>query len=310
MGRRKAILPALCVAALMAAAPGLGAEGGERRGAAGTFRIGMVAPQPGSAAVIGAERIRAAFSGALAMPVELVVARDYAALVEAQAARHVHYAVYSATAYAAAWLRCECVQPVAAPVSADGSGAVESVLILAAGASAAPDDPAGGRVALGPAHSLTAGLLPLLLPQLAAVPQELRVAAASQAEAEGLLARGEVEAMFGWSPAGGGEEAGARGTLARLGAASSGQAGWQVAWRSAPVRHGPHAVRRDVGEEALLRLRAFLVGLHEADPGLYHLLERHHGGGFAPAAHEDYAPAIEALGRLTGGVSYALPDDG
>src|SRR5690606_12458639 len=80
------------------------------------FRIGLVA-QPGEEArVADLSALKAAYSRALGMPVEVMVARDYARLAEAHIAGRIDYAVYSAQAYAAAALRCGCVTPVAAPV--------------------------------------------------------------------------------------------------------------------------------------------------------------------------------------------------
>src|SRR5205085_1730708 len=61
--------------------------------------------------------------------VEFVVARDYAALIDAQASARIEYAIYSATAYATALQRCGCVEPLVAPVDTDGAAGIRSVLL-------------------------------------------------------------------------------------------------------------------------------------------------------------------------------------
>ncbi|TIR80225.1 MAG: phosphonate ABC transporter substrate-binding protein, partial [Mesorhizobium sp.] len=95
----------------------------------GTFRIGIVAEPGGGNTVPGLARLTDAYTNALGMKVEFVVARDYAALIEAQASGRIQYAVYSALAYATASERCGCVEPLVAPVDADGAAGVRSVLV-------------------------------------------------------------------------------------------------------------------------------------------------------------------------------------
>ncbi|RWD97132.1 MAG: hypothetical protein EOS61_32055, partial [Mesorhizobium sp.] len=57
----------------------------------GTFRIGIVAEPGGGNSVPGLARLTDAYTNALGMKVEIVVARDYAALIEAQASGRVQY---------------------------------------------------------------------------------------------------------------------------------------------------------------------------------------------------------------------------
>src|SRR5690606_6073024 len=76
----------------------------------------------------GLAEIRSMFSRAIGRPVEVVAARNYEALVAAHVSGRVDYAVYTALAYAAA-ARCECVEPLATPMTADGAIGVRSVLI-------------------------------------------------------------------------------------------------------------------------------------------------------------------------------------
>lgn len=266
------------------------------------FRIGMVA-RDGEPAVEGLSVIKRAFSGALGMPVEVFVARDYAALVEAQAGDRLDYAIYSATAYAAASIRCGCVRPVAAPVAANGSTGLRSVLIMRPGTQA----PA---IALGPGDSLTTRLAPLASwPAAAAAAAEGRLVETSSAgAAEAMFVEGSVDGFFGWIPAwpddaqdagNAGERAG--GSLARLQLAGLGADDYEIGWRSAPLRYGPHAVRADMPQERVARLARLLSSAAQDDPELAFHLGWLHGGGFSEAAQDDYAAAIEALAALDDG---------
>ncbi|MDP3896520.1 MAG: PhnD/SsuA/transferrin family substrate-binding protein, partial [Mesorhizobium sp.] len=127
----------------------------------GTFRIGMVAA-PGSGPVIeGAAAVRNAYATALAMPVEIFVARDYGALIDAQASSRIEYAIHSSSSYAAAFRMCGCVEPLVAPVSEDGSQGIRSVLIARAGGPGSTADLSTARIAFGPRDSTASYRLPL-----------------------------------------------------------------------------------------------------------------------------------------------------
>jgi len=263
----------------------------------GVFRIGMVA-SPGSGAVVeGATAIRDAYARALGMPVEIFVARDYAALIDAQASSRIEYAIHSAASYAAAWRLCSCVEPVASPVSDDGSTGIRSILIARSGGPASSDDLAASRVAWGPGDSVSSYLMPLA--EFTSNGQALQgnepflVAAASEAETERMLVQGSVDAMFGYIPSSADAIAQQGGSLARL--AEAGGTGLTVLWTSELLRHGPHAVRTKLDGEAKDALRLFLTGLRDGNPKVYDLLERRFGGGFQEAVHEDYRTAIDLV---------------
>ena len=73
--------------------------------------------------------LKQAYARALGIPVEIFVARDYAALIDAQATARVDYAIYSTTAYATTSLLCGCVEPVVAPVGEDGATGIRAILV-------------------------------------------------------------------------------------------------------------------------------------------------------------------------------------
>jgi phosphonate transport system substrate-binding protein len=268
----------------------------------GTFRIGVVA-EPGAGNTIpGLALLTDAYTKALGMKVEFVVARDFAALIEAQANARIEYAVYSATAFATASERCGCVEPLVAPVDADGAIGIRSVLLTRDGK--LPDLAAmkTHRVAMAPSDSVGGSLLPLA--GLAA--EGVKVTgdapflthADTAAAAETMLIDGQAEAMFGWVPAAAdGQPDVTGGTPARLEAAGLSKAGLQVVWTSGLLRYGPHAVRSDLDPEAKRRLTVFLTNLRSMSPDVYDLLESKHSGGFTVAVPNDYAMAV-AIVRL------------
>jgi len=296
------------------------------RGDIGTFRIGIVAEPGGGNTVPGLALLTDAYTKALGMKVEFVVARDYQALIEAQVDGRIQYAIYSAIAYATASERCGCVEPLVAPVDADGATGIRSVLVTRDGKVPDLAAMAGHRIAMAPADSVGGSLLPLAGLTAAGVgiseDSPYLVHAASTAAAETMLADGEADALFGWvastadgktavpdtqpafpadQPAGADDQsADPNGTLARLEAAGLSKTSIQVVWTSGLLRYGPHAVRSDLDPEAKRRLTEFLTNLKSITPDVYDLLEATHPGGFALASQTDYAMA-SAIVRLVSG---------
>jgi len=269
----------------------------------GTFRIGLVAEAGGNRAVTGLSTLKQAYSQALGMPVEIFVARDYAALIDAQASARVDYATMSAMAYAASWQLCGCAEPIAAPLGAGGSVGLRAIVVGRLGKVNSVDDIPGHRLAI--AREGGNAVRELVVDHLAVAGavvtggEPFLVQAQNAAEAEALFVAGTVDAIVGWVPSNGEADltGGTSSRLETMGVASSDMA---VIWRSELLRHGPHTLRTGLNPEAATILRAFLVGLKDLSPDVYDLLERHHAGGFAPVAAQDYAVAVEIVQSLAG----------
>jgi phosphonate transport system substrate-binding protein len=294
----------ICAAALVALGAASWPACADWRDDIGTFRIGIVAEPGGGNTVSGLSRLTDAYADALGMRVEFVVARDYAALIEAQASGRVQYAIYSALAYATASERCGCVEPLVAPVDADGAVGIRSVLVTRDGRLPDLAAIASHRIAIAPADNVGGALLPLaaLSAQGVKIAQDspFLARAASATGAETMLSGGEVDGLFGWEPADAdGQPARSRGTVARLEAAGIPEASLRLLWTSGLLRYGPHAVRSDLDPEAKRRLTVFLTNVKSQTPDVYDLLERAHSGGFAPAAQKDYAMALAIVRRET-----------
>lgn len=295
----------ICATALAALCAALPARA-DWRGDIGTFRIGIVAEPGGGNTVPGLARLTDAYTNALGMKVEFVVARDYAALIEAQASGRVQYAVYSALAYAAASERCGCVEPLVAPVDADGAAGIRSVLVTRDGKVPDLAAMASHRIAIAPEDNVGGSLLPLagLAGEGVKIAQDspFLARAPSATAAETMLADGEADGLFGWEPVGAdGQPADTGGTIVRLEAAGVPKASLRVLWTSAPLRYGPHAVRSDLDAEAKRRLSVFLTNLKSLTPDVYDLLESTHSGGFELAVSKDYATALAIVRRESGG---------
>ncbi len=264
----------------------------------GIFRIGIVAEGDPSNAELRVDPFRLAAQEALGMPVEIFVARDYAALIDAHAAARIEYGIYSATAFAVLWQSCECVEPLAAPKSADNSASYFSALIARADGPGNLTALKGQQLAVLSRDSLAGFLLPRH--ELAKLGTDLEVdfeINGPQVAGEALLrqfANGEFDAILGWvSKNTPNQEGHMRGTLAQLrqfGVATDMQ--YRFLWTSEPVFHGPHAVRKNLPGDAKEALLAFLKRLYLEDPVAYDVIEPIYGGGFAAVEHGDYEPVL------------------
>src|SRR3954468_6159270 len=199
-----------------------------------TFRIGMIAEPGADQTVTGLALWKQAYAQALGMPVEIFVARDYAALIDAQATARVDYALYSTTAYATAALLCACAEPVAAPVGDDGATGIKAILVTRDGRFQKVSDVGTHRVAIADLDSIAGFALPRL--ELAAGQpltgsEPFLVHADSASAAEAMLVDGSVDAIFGWLPANARAEL-PGGTLRRLEDAGLAKASLSVVWKS------------------------------------------------------------------------------
>jgi len=261
----------------------------------GTLRIGMVARPGAGRTVEGLSAIRTAYARAIGLPVEIFVARDYRALIEAQASRRVHYAIYSAVAYAAARDYCHCVEPVASPLDADGADGVRAVVLSRKGMTRSQVKAAG--VAAGPESRL--GVEELALAELGSA---ALARSETAARAEDRFIAGEADMLLGWEPATKGDPA-KTGTLARLAARGVKASDVEILWSSPVLRYGPHAMLADLPLEPRLRLRKFLTGLRDRQPEIYRLLELERSGGFIAADDRDYATARALVAGIAGEAS-------
>lgn len=269
----------------------------------GVFRIGLIAEPGTPETVSGLPELTRAFTMALGVKVEFMVAASYAALIAAQTSSQLHYAIYSATSFAAASERCKCVEPLVAPVGEDRSIGIRSVLVTRDNRLPSLKDMAQRKVAVLPDDNIAGFQLPvatLAENGLTLTGQEpFLVRATTAGEAETMLVDGSVDAIFGWTPSPGASlPDGEGGTLARLEAAGLDRAALTTVWKSEVLRYGPHAVLKSLDPEAKRILAAFLTGLNLSAPDLYDLLERYHQGGFVTVGESDYAPALAVVKRF------------
>ena len=274
----------------------------------GTFRIGISATDARPLSGAETEAIRSGFETALGMPVEITVLRDYPALIDAQVSSRVEYAIYTSAAYATAWLLCECVEPVAAPVQANGATGIRSVLVMNASAIFTRLDLNGIRIGIPGRDSISGFAVPLaeytVGKRVLAPDERFFSIYAGMSETAAAFAQEKIDGFFGWAyadAAGPIKGSGAMGTGSDVSIAVNGRTvDTKIPWTSNLLRYGPHAVRRNLDAEAKSALRNYLQGLDAEHVDLLSILPPHDIEKFVPVSQEDYRTAIAAVKAAAG----------
>ncbi|GGE90128.1 hypothetical protein GCM10007285_16960 [Stappia taiwanensis] len=256
------------------------------------LRVGLVL-EPSAGEFSVAEPFRAALEAGLRIPVMLIAYRDLPHLQRAIIRGAVDYAPLSASAYADAWRRCACLEPLVAPRGEDGATGWQAVALVAADARyRALSDLAGKRLATSGPGSTAGYRVPLAALREQGHDPETYFAKATAhdgpvAAALAVLA-GKADVAFGWRPLGGGDPP-TRGTLQDVAKERGGASGLRVVWSSAPIGNAPHTIR--LGVPAAVRERIVEVLLAPPTPGEAAPLAIS-PQGFVPVAQADYAPVL------------------
>lgn len=265
------------------------------------LRVGVIGGDDAAYRITTLEPFRVYLQDKTGIPVEIVPTATYDLLIGAQAAGEIDYAIYSATAYATAVVKCDCVEALAAPLSADGSLGFHAVLAARAGDPIAGlADAKGKRLALGPDDSVSASIVPrhaFATDGIDPATFFLSVTEyASPEDAMTALLRGEVDLAAAWSSLAGRESTGySFGTFTRMvadGTLSMDRI--RVVWQSPLIPFGPHAIRSSLPGELKGILSGALLAMAGEDPEALDAVDRagFGGGGFASPDESLYAQVI------------------
>ena len=254
------------------------------------FRVGVVTP-PGSLYGVNViEPFRIYLQERLRLPVVVVPKESLDDLIEAQLSGDIHYALHTATSYATALARCDCVEAIGAPVARDGSLGYYALIL--ARADDGIETIADGRdksIVLGPEDSVAGRLVPLkALAGEGVVPEDffLRVETAEgPRDAVTSLVNGKVDLAVSWASMTGsrmhGYDFGALHGMVRDGELDMGDV--RVVWQSPLIPFGPHVVSSDIPPELRDLIVDALSSVAQASPSALDAVDRsgYGGGGFS-----------------------------
>jgi phosphonate transport system substrate-binding protein len=297
---RKTLLLALVLAGL-----GARADAAPWQDTHKAFRVGFLTTNGAAYDLKKLEPFRVYLQNAVGMPVELVPAVSYTALIDAEATDRVQYAVHSATSFVTTVARCQCIEPLGLPAAFNGARGFYAVLLARADSDIrTTKDAVGKTLAVTGEDSIAGRLVPLKYlardgVDLSSRPGALITVADPAAAVAALQAR-TTDLAVAWSSMTGdpasGYDYGVLTSLVRAGMLSMDSV--RIVWQSPLIPFGPHAVRSDVPDDLKARLKAALAAMATVSPAALDAVDRSSigGGGFADVAISDYTVIADLIG--------------
>lgn len=244
------------------------------------------------------ERFRTVIEKAVGMPVDIFVAANLAALIDAHANGRVDYAPLPLIGYYTVDKICDCTEPLVAPTNEQGANALRSVLLVNKQRIKTLDDLAGQSVAIGPAVSVVGSLVPLARFQFNAKPLDQAdltlVQVDSFEEMLDKLADGSIAAAFGWEYADTGSARSFDDSLAARALQRDGTA-LDALWRSEPIPLSPHLVATAVPDDMKRALATAMLSLHTSDPLAFDEISPNLAGPMLRVTRFDYKSAFDII---------------
>ena len=296
-------LPALAVPAIAQEMPAKG-----RRAWAAqlpTIRIGMLGGENDADRLARYGGYQKILESQFEVPVKLVLAADYAGVIQAFAARQVDACFMSPAAYASAWLESNGnVVPILTTLEKDGTNSYVALMYVRADSGISTLEQMKGRsVAWSDPNSASGYLIPRAEFRAAGIDPEPnkyfgRTGFAGGHEQAVVAVLGkQYDAGITWS-SGQGEHAQGytRGSLTTMVAKKMiDMKELRIIWRSRPILNGPFTLRADTPQDFQADMLALHRAIPVAHPDIYRALDMGQGQGWVPVKHEDYQVFIDIL---------------
>ena len=239
------------------------------------------------------------------VPVKLLMAADYAGVIQAFAAKQVDAAYMSPAAYAAAWVESQGnVYPILTTLERDGTNSYVALMYVRADSGITNLEQMKGKsVGWSDPNSASGYLIPRAEFRAAGLDPEPtkyfgRTGFAGGHEQAVVAVMGrQYDAGVTWSSGQGDEATGfSRGVLTTMVQKKMIEMkDLKIIWRSRPILNGPFTIRKDTPPD----FQADMLALHRAIPihhrDIYQALDMGSGAGWTPVKHEDYQVFIDIL---------------
>ncbi len=239
------------------------------------------------------------------VPVKLVLAADYAGVIQAFAAGQVEASYMSPASYAAAWLESNGnVTPITTTMEKDGSTAYVAVLYTRADSGITSlADMKGKSLAWADPNSASGYLIPRSEFREAGIDPEAgkyfgRTGFAGGHEQTVVAVLGkQYDAGVTWTSGLGDAATGyTRGTLRTMSDKKLlDMKDIRIIWKSRPIENGPFVLRKDTPADFQADMYQLHRALPKAFPDIYHALDMGSGMDWVPVKHEDYQVFIDML---------------
>nr|WP_163501379.1 phosphonate ABC transporter substrate-binding protein [Halomonas socia] len=240
------------------------------------------------------------FEEQLGVEMQIQQANDYAAVVQALTAGHIHLARLGGSSYAAGWIDSDGdIEPLVVPAELDGELGYHSVLIVRADSDyQSLDDLQGNSLAWADPNSTSGYLVPMVsLREDGIEPDEFfgnTVFSGGHEQSVIGVLNGSLDSAFTWTSKG--DNTGQlrmmmdRGMLDREDI--------RVIWESPLIPNPLYAVPGELPEDMKQEISDFFLTLHEERPDLADAAASGRTSGFVVATHEMYQPVLSAVQEL------------
>ncbi len=239
------------------------------------------------------------------VPIKLLVAADYAGVIQAFAAKQLDIAYMSPAAYASAWMESNGdVVPLVVTQEQDGGTSYVSVLYTRADSGITSlADMKGHSLAWADPNSASGYLIPRAEFRAMGIDPEPGKYFSNTGFAGGheqtvvAVLNKQYDAGVTWTSGIGDAAAGyTRGTLRMMvDKKMLSMKDLRIIWRSRPILNGPLTVRKSTPQSFQDDMLAFHLALPAAYPDIYHQFDMGSGKGWVPVHHDDFQPFIDIL---------------
>lgn len=239
------------------------------------------------------------------VPVKLLVAADYAGVIQAFAAQQLDTAYMSPAAYASAWMESNGdVVPLVVTQEQDGGTSYVSVLYTRADSGITSlTEMKGHSLAWADPNSASGYLIPRaeframgIDPEGGKYFSKTGFAGGHEQTVVAVLHK-QYDAGVTWTSGLGDVAVGyTRGTLRMMvDKKMLDMKDLRIIWRSRPILNGPLTVRKSTPQSFQDDMLAFHLALPAAYPDIYHNFDMGSGKGWVPVHHADFQPFIDIL---------------
>lgn len=239
------------------------------------------------------------------VPIKLLVAADYAGVIQAYAAKQLEIAYSSPAAYASSWIESGGdVKPLTVTQEQDGSTSYVAILYTRADSGIMSlEDMKGHSLAWADPNSASGYLIPRseframgIDPEPGRYFSKTGFAGGHEQTVVAVLGK-QYDAGVTWaSGIGDPAEGFTRGVFRMMvDKKMLEMKDLRIIWKSRPILNGPLTVRKSTPQAFQDDMLAFHLALPTAYPDIYHSVDMGNGKGWVPVTHADYQPFIDML---------------
>ena len=237
------------------------------------------------------------------VPAKMLMAADYAGVIQAFAAKQVEVAYMSPAAYAAAWLESSGdVEPLVTAQEADGSTSYHSVMYVRTdSAISSLEQMKGHSLAWADPNSASGYLIPRSEFRAQGIDPETYFSrtgfAGGHEQAVVAVLNHQYDAGVTWTSGLGDASQGyTRGALrSMVDKKMLDMKDLRIIWKSRPIQNGPLTVRKSTPDAFRQDMLAFHLALPLAHPDIYHAVDMGKSKGWVPVQPADYQTFIDML---------------